>query len=73
MVVDMMENLRQIVNGKLIPQYSGKKVSVTGLVTNVDPNGLSFNMKTVDEVDIKVNVKKPIRDALSGYVEVNYI
>lgn len=69
MVVREMQNLREIINGKLLPQYNDKRVSIIGLVDNVAPNGLNFTMKTVDEVEVKVNLRKPAKD-LRGYVEV---
>lgn len=64
------EHLREVVNGTLLPQYNGKKVSLTGLVTNVAPNGMSFEMNTVDDVTVKVNLKKPQKDIARTYVEV---
>lgn len=65
-----MENLREITNGALLPQFNGKKVSITGLVTNVNPNGLTFDMRSCDDIAIKVNFRRPFKDILEGYVEV---
>ncbi|KAF2897786.1 hypothetical protein ILUMI_08373 [Ignelater luminosus] len=67
----MSENLREIVTGDMLPGYNGKKVSVTGLVTHINPNGLTFDIRTVDDVLVKVNLRKPNRDPLEGYVEVH--
>lgn len=58
------------VNGTLLPQFNGKKVCIVGLVSNMNPNGLTFDMNTVDDVTVKVNLRKPQRDILEGYVEV---
>lgn len=66
----MGDNLREICNGALLPRFTGKKVSVVGLVTQVNPNGLTFDMRTTDDVVVKVNFKKPFMNALEGYVEV---
>lgn len=66
----MHENVKEIVNGKLLPQYSGKKVIVVGKVVQVNPNGLSFQLQTVDDVKVKVDLKRPNRDVLEDFVEV---
>ncbi|KAI4460752.1 replication protein a3 [Holotrichia oblita] len=65
------ENIREIVNGQQLPQFIGKKVSVTGLVTNINPNCITFDISTTDNKTIKVNLKKPYNDLLEGYVEVH--
>ncbi|KAF5308531.1 hypothetical protein FQR65_LT06196 [Abscondita terminalis] len=67
----MCENLREIINGAMMPQYIGKKVSVTGLVTKVNPNGLTFDIRSVDDVSVKVNLRKPHTNPLEGHVEVH--
>ncbi|XP_022917538.1 replication protein A 14 kDa subunit-like [Onthophagus taurus] len=67
----MPENLREIVNGAQLPQFINQKVSLTGLITNVNPNGLSFDVRSTDDVLIKVNLKRPNRNVLEGYVEVH--
>ncbi|GJQ75806.1 hypothetical protein Trydic_g17875 [Trypoxylus dichotomus] len=71
MVYNQTENIREIVNGQQLAQFIGKKVSVTGLVTNVNPNCITFDITTVDNKPIKVNLKKPYNDLLEGYVEVH--
>lgn len=58
------------VNGTLLPQFNGKKVCIVGLVSNMNSNGLTFDINTVDDVTVKVNLRKPQRDILEGYVEV---
>lgn len=63
-------NLYEIVNGALLPQFNGKKVNITGLVTQINPNGLIIDIRTVDDVPLKVNFKKPFRDNLEGFIEV---
>lgn len=57
-------------NGTLLPQFNGKKVCIVGLVSNMNPSGLTFDINTVDDVTVKVNLRKPQRDLLEGYVEV---
>ncbi|KRT79361.1 hypothetical protein AMK59_7349, partial [Oryctes borbonicus] len=65
------ENIREIVNGQQLPQFIGKKVSIVGLVTNVNSNCITFDITTTDSKPIKVNLKKPYNDLLEGYVEVH--
>lgn len=65
-------NSFQIVNGSQLPAYADKKVSVTGFVNTVSQNSLSFELRSVDNVMIKVNLKKPISEPFEGYVEVSY-
>lgn len=71
MVYNETENIREIVNGEQLPQFNGRKVSVTGLVTNVNANCITFDISTTDSKTVKVNLKKPFSDLLDGYVEVN--
>lgn len=69
-----MENLYEICNGSLMSKFIGSKVSVIGLVSKVNPNGVSFEMRTTDDMVIKVNCREPISHPLEGYVEVfNYL
>lgn len=71
MVTDMSHSdMGERTNGMLLPQFNGKKVCIVGLVTNVNPNGLTFDINTVDDVSVKVNLRKPQRDILEGYIEV---
>ncbi|XP_017776258.1 PREDICTED: uncharacterized protein LOC108562439 [Nicrophorus vespilloides] len=65
-----MENSREIVNGKLLLRFNGKKVSITGLVNSSSPDGSSFEIQTVDGENIKINMKQPHDGPLNGYVEV---
>lgn len=67
----MSENLREIVNGGMLSQFMGKRVTIIGLVTNVNANGLTFDIKAVDDVTVKVNLRQPNQDALTGHVEVS--
>ncbi|KAF5292019.1 hypothetical protein FQA39_LY14136 [Lamprigera yunnana] len=67
------ENLREIVTGAMLPRYIGKKVSVTGLVTKVNPNGLTFDIRSTDDVVVKVNMRRPRTNPLEGHVEVHGI
>lgn len=67
----MIASSREIVNGSMMPQYTGKKVSVTGLVTKINPNGLTFDVRAMDDVEIKVNLKRPNNDILEGLVQVS--
>lgn len=71
MVVAMAEStIGERTNGTLLPQFNGKKVCIVGLVSNMNPNGLTFDINTVDDVTVKVNLRKPQRDVLEGYIEV---
>lgn len=73
MVVAMAEStIGDRTNGTLLPQFNGKKVCIVGLVSNMNPNGLTFDINTVDDVTVKVNLRKPQRDLLEGYVEVSF-
>lgn len=72
MVQNMVEeNLREIVNGAMLPQYNGKRVSITGLVTKLNPNGITFDMRASDDTVVKVNLRKPHSNTLEGHVEVH--
>lgn len=71
MVHNATENIREIVNGQQLSQFIGKKVSLTGLITNINPNCITFDICTTDNKIIKVNLKKPNNDLLEGYVEVS--
>lgn len=74
MVVAMAEStIGERTNGTLLPQFNGKKVCIVGAVSNMNPNGLTFDINTVDDVSVKVNLRKPQRDILEGYVEVSYL
>lgn len=62
----------QRINGVLLKHFNGKKVCVVGSVSNMHPNGLSFDITTVDSLIVKINLRKPQRDLLGCYIEVNY-
>lgn len=64
-----MGNIREIVNGTLLQLFNGKPVSITGVVDHVNGSGLTFDMRSVDDVTVKVIMKKP-RAGISGWVEV---
>lgn len=63
-------SIGQRTNGSLLPQFNGQKVCIVGIVENMNPNGLTFDINTVDDITVKVNLRKPQRDLLEGYVEV---
>ncbi|XP_019877406.1 uncharacterized protein LOC109605276 [Aethina tumida] len=65
-----MDNIRDIVNGAQLSRFVNKKVSILGHVTEVASNSLSFDMRTVDNVIVKINLKRPLTSPLEGYVEV---
>lgn len=65
-----MATLRMIVNGALLTQCNGKNVSITGCITQIASSGLSFEMQSVDDQNIRVNLKKPYDGLMKGYVEV---
>lgn len=69
----MSENLREIINGGMLPRYNGRKVSIIGLVTKVNPNHLTFDIRAVDDVCIKIILPKPYKDPIEGHVEVSLI
>lgn len=63
--------IREIVTGDLLGHSLNKNVTVFGKIESVDPNGKSFQVKTVDNVVVTVNLTVPLDDLLEGYVEVN--
>lgn len=66
----MVNLLRNVVNGKLLNQYNNKPVSIIGIVTNINPNGSSFDIRTTDNMTVPINLTSPLDDMLEGYVEV---
>ncbi|CAH0554974.1 unnamed protein product [Brassicogethes aeneus] len=65
-----MDNIRDIINGAQLSRFTGKKVSILGHVTESAPNGMSFQLRAVDNVVVKINLKTPLDAPLEGYVEV---
>ncbi|KAK6635536.1 hypothetical protein RUM44_000788 [Polyplax serrata] len=61
---------RAKVNGKFLPNYSGKPVSIIGKVVKVHSNGTLFEMQTTDNQNITVLLNEPISVALEGWIEV---
>ncbi|CAG9828322.1 unnamed protein product [Diabrotica balteata] len=60
-----------IVRGNQLPMFINKKVSITGFVTEKSYNGMWFEIKTTDNVTVRITMKKPIDQHLEGYVEVH--
>ncbi|XP_018319701.1 uncharacterized protein LOC108733138 [Agrilus planipennis] len=65
------KNKRDIINGALLTEFAERKVSIIGSIVNAAPNGLTFEMRTTDDVLLKVILKKPYKDLLEGYIEVH--
>ncbi|CAH1153688.1 unnamed protein product [Phaedon cochleariae] len=63
--------LREIVTGNQLGAHINKMVSVTGIVTEISPNGLWFEMKTTDNQIVRISLKRPIDNPIEGYVEVH--
>ncbi|XP_030757178.1 replication protein A 14 kDa subunit-like [Sitophilus oryzae] len=69
-----MDNIRDFVNGVQLVRFVNKPVCMMGKVTSVSPNGMNFEIKSVDDVAVKVNVKEPINTPLTDHwVEVRGI
>lgn len=66
-----MSNLREMVNGAQLGAFMNKKVSITGFVVDKAPNGLSFDLRTTDNIIVKINLKRVVDHPLEGYVEVH--
>lgn len=66
----MVKLTRNISNGKLLAQFNNQPVSITGVVSNINPNAQSFDIRTVDNITVKINLTSPLDDMLEGYVEV---
>lgn len=65
-----MSSLRDIVNGAQLSAFVNKKVSISGFVIEKAPNGLSFDLRTTDNIIVKINLKRVVDYPLQGYVEV---
>lgn len=65
-----MGSIREIVNGAQLAAFVNKKVSITGFVIEKAPNGLSFDLRTTDNIIVKINLKRVVDYPLQGYVEV---
>ncbi|KAL3268599.1 hypothetical protein HHI36_007706 [Cryptolaemus montrouzieri] len=63
----------QIVNGNQLPNHVGGIVSLLGYVNGPAPNALTFELRTTDNVMVKVNLKRPLDKPIDGYVEVRGI
>lgn len=61
------------VNGAKLEAFVNKKVSIVGFVIEKAPNGLSFDMRTTDNLIVKINMQQVIDHPLQGYVEVHGI
>lgn len=66
-----MKVTREIVNGALLGNYLGKKVSIIGFVTDINQNATSFEMRSVDNMTITIKVSSVLDDMIEGYVEVS--
>lgn len=65
-----MANNFEYVNAEMLERFKDKKVSLIGYVTSVASNSQSFEVRAVDDVVVKVNLKRPLTHPLSGYVMV---
>lgn len=61
------------VNGAKLEAFINKKVGIVGFVIEKASNGLSFDMKTTDNIIVKINMQQVIDHPLQGYVEVHGI
>lgn len=68
----MTSNLREIVNGALLNQFSGKNVSIVGCILKIDSGGTAFEIRTTDDNIIKIMLQRSMSDILNvgKYVEV---
>ncbi|KAL1491959.1 hypothetical protein ABEB36_012473 [Hypothenemus hampei] len=68
-----MESGRDIINGAMLPRFANKNVNIFGKIVDVDPNGSFVQIKTTDDVQVKVNLQHPINRQTSGWIEVQGI
>ncbi|XP_068633587.1 uncharacterized protein [Battus philenor] len=57
------------VTGGNLPQRNGAKVALWGKVTKVTANE-GFYVKTVDDQEVLIRMKKPLCEALEGWYEI---
>lgn len=60
--------MHQMVTGAQLIAFTGKKVSIIGVVEQCDTN--SFTIRSVDDLLVPIRVKEPLDGPLEGYVEV---
>nr|BAN20596.1 unkown protein [Riptortus pedestris] len=65
--------VRPLTNGTYLQKYTGKAVTLVGVVILVNPNGMSFDLKTPDLQIVTVQMRKPLKEPVSGLVEVQGI
>ncbi|XP_075237288.1 replication protein A 14 kDa subunit-like [Lycorma delicatula] len=61
---------RNQINGSMVAQYQGRNVSVIGKVINTNPNGLSFEIRTGDDMIVNVTMQRPLTEPISELIEV---
>lgn len=65
--------VRPLVNGTYLQKYTGRTVTLVGVVILVNPNGTSFDVKTPDLQIVTVSMRKPLKEPITGLVEVQGI
>lgn len=68
-----MASNRIHVNGAQLEAFINKKISIVGFVIEKAPNGLSFEMRTTDNLIVKIHLNQVVDYPLQGYVKVQGI
>ncbi|KAJ8955140.1 hypothetical protein NQ318_009033 [Aromia moschata] len=67
----METNIREIVNGGQLGGFIGKKISITGFITEKNPNGMAFEIRAADNQIVKITLRRPLDRPIEGYIEVH--
>ncbi|CAG9769616.1 unnamed protein product [Ceutorhynchus assimilis] len=62
---------KDIVNGAMLPRFSGKPVSIIGRVRDLDANGMHFTIESTDGLVVKIIPDTPINSPMRGWIEVS--
>ncbi|XP_024082372.1 uncharacterized protein LOC106666821 isoform X1 [Cimex lectularius] len=80
MATNVTSEVRIPVNGRILAEYVGKKVTIFGTILQylfdtfqTNKSGLSFNIETTDKRQLTVSLRKPLVEPVSGVVEVHGI
>ncbi|XP_029640120.1 replication protein A 14 kDa subunit-like [Octopus sinensis] len=68
-----MSTLRHVtsrINGSMMPKFQGRKACLLGIAQGVDSSGLSFKLKTCDDVNVSVYLAEPLNEYVGGLTEV---
>ncbi|XP_069700637.1 replication protein A 14 kDa subunit-like [Periplaneta americana] len=64
---------RARVNGGALVRHMGKPISILGSILSTHSNGISVEIKTVDNQVVTIKMQEPLQEPLSGLVEFHGI